>query len=197
MLSVLIDTQGAFSKQFFQGVVGIDCKKLKYVSISTIQGIFRVIQLIIEKTRQKNSDIPICIVVDSVAGASSQTQQASGWQKDGYSTTKPIVISKALRKMQIMLVKQNITLIFTNQLRMSMNAMAFSDPYVTPNGLAIPHHASVRLRLTKATAIKDTKSGVKIGLNLDILVKKNRVGPPLRKCSIPLYFGSGIDNYGS
>lgn len=121
---------------------------------------------------------------------------ASGWGKDGYSTTKPIVISKALRKMQVMLIKQNITLILTNQLRMSMNAMSFADPYVTPNGLAIPHHASVRLRLNKATVIKD-KNGEKIGLNIDIVVKKNRVGPPLRKCSIPLSFSSGIDNYGS
>ena len=95
-----------------------------------------------------------------------------------------------------MLVKQNVTLILTNQLRMAMNAMAFSDPYTTPNGLAIPHHASVRLRLSKATAIKD-KNGDKVGLHIQVQVKKNRVGPPLRKCSIPLYFASGIDNYGS
>lgn len=95
-----------------------------------------------------------------------------------------------------MLVKQNITLILTNQLRMSMNATSFADPYTTPNGLAIPHHASVRLRLNKATVFKD-KDGNKVGLHIDVVVKKNRVGPPLRKCSIPLFFASGIDNYGS
>lgn len=95
-----------------------------------------------------------------------------------------------------MLVKQNITLVLTNQLRQSMNAMAFSDPYVTPNGLAIPHHSSVRLRLNKATIISDSDKN-KIGLNLEVLVKKNRIGPPLRKCTIPLYFSSGINNYES
>lgn len=257
----------------------------------------------------------------------------SGWQKDGYATSKPIIISKALRKLQIMLVKQNITLILTNQLRQSMNAMAFADPYcvdpfttkikiryykmnyieqeltlfqfaerfinlnnfktpteidiseldiqvlgrstddvdtynkinkfivkqsvplhytdgklkgtsnhriiqgkeqiylkehpdfhivqqqmcvvdiqvqnthnyyanerlnhnTTPNGLAIPHHSSVRLRLNKATIISDSDKN-KIGLNLEVLVKKNRIGPPLRKCTIPLYFSSGINNYES
>ena len=80
---------------------------------------------------------------------------------------------------------------------MAMNAMAFSDPYVSPNGIAIPHHASVRLRLNKATVMKDPQTGDKIGLDLQITVKKNRIGPPLRKCKIPLYFTSGIDNYGS
>jgi len=49
---------------------------------------------------------------------------------------------------------------------MAMNAMAFSDPYVSPNGIAIPHHASVRLRLNKATVMKDPQTGDKIGLDL-------------------------------
>lgn len=76
--AVLIDTQGAFDKQFFGYVAGINTKTLQYISISTIQGIFRAIQVIINKVRQKSETMPICIVVDSIAGSSSQVQQASG-----------------------------------------------------------------------------------------------------------------------
>ena len=78
MIAVLIDTQGAFDKQFFGNVVGMDLNKLQYISIQTIEGIFRTIEIIIQKVRQKSSSIPVCIVVDSIAGASSDVQLASG-----------------------------------------------------------------------------------------------------------------------
>lgn len=69
----------------------------------------------------------------------------------------------------------------------------------TPGGMAIPFHASVRVRLQKAGQIKMTINGIEqvVGVKTLATIKKNRFGPPQRKCEFNIYFDSGIDNAGS
>ena len=48
--------------------------------------------------------------------------------KDGYATDKAIIISKAMRKITNLIGRQKVLIIYTNQLRVKMNAM-FGDPW--------------------------------------------------------------------
>ena len=137
--------------------------------------------------------------MDSVAAASTKTELAADYGKDGYATDKAIIISKAIRKITNMIGRQKITLVFTNQLRQKMNAMPFGDPWTTSGGKALAFHASVRLRLKGMGQLKMKVNGNDkvVGMKVRCQVVKNRMGPPLRSADFEIYFDRGIDNYGS
>jgi recombination protein RecA len=116
--------------------------------------------------------------------------------KDGYATDKAIIISKAMRKITGLLGRERIALVFTNQLRQKMNAMAFSDPWTTSGGKAIAFHASTRLRLNLMGKISNSNGDV-IGVKVKANVVKNRLGPPHRTAEFEIYFNRGIDDLGA
>lgn len=193
-VAVLIDTETAVNREFLEAI-GVDISKLLYVSVDTVEGIFEACETIIEKIRTSDKNRLVTIVVDSVAAASTKKELEADYDKDGYATDKAIIISKAMRKITNMIGRQNICLVFTNQLRQKMNAMAFSDPWTTSGGKALAFHASVRLRLKSMGQLKigDRIVGIKVRAQ----VVKNRLGPPLRHADFSIFFDRGIDNYGS
>ena len=197
-VAVLIDTETAVSREFLEAI-GVDVSKLLYVSADSVEQIFDFTETIIEKVRETSKDRLVTIVTDSVAAASTKTELASDYGKDGYATDKAIIISKAMRKITNMIGRQKILLVYTNQLRQKMNAMPFGDPWTTSGGKALAFHASVRLRLKGMGQIKMKVGGNDkiVGMKVRAQVVKNRMGPPLRAADFDIFFDRGIDNYGS
>ncbi len=192
-IAVYIDTESAVSSEFLKAI-GIDTSKMLYVQLETVEEIFEAIEHIITKIRESNRDKFVTILVDSLAAASTRVEMDADFDKDGWATSKAIIISKAMRKITQMIARQKVALIFTNQLRQKLGVM-FGDPWTTSGGKALPFHASVRVRLKNIGQIKDKKKNT-IGINLRGQVIKNRLGPPLRVAEFPLYFDRGIDDYG-
>jgi recombination protein RecA len=170
-----------------------------YVTAHTVEDIFEKIELLIAQARKSNRDKLVTIVVDSVAAASTKAELESDHGKDGYATGKAIIISKAMRKINDMIGKQRIALVFTNQLRVNLQAAMFGDKYITSGGKAIQFHASLRLRLKGMGALKVTQNGepVHIGVKTRAVVVKNRMGPPMKYADFSIFYDSGIDNYGN
>ena len=193
-VAVYIDTETAVSEDFL-GVIGVDINKMLYLHLETVEDIFEAIEEIVTKVRESDKDRLVTILVDSLAAATTKVELNADYDKDGWATSKAIVISKAMRKITQMIGRQRIALVFTNQLRVKLGAM-FGDPYTTSGGKALPFHASTRIRLKNKGQIKDTKKNV-IGMTILAQVVKNRLGPPLRKAEFPLYFESGVDDEGS
>jgi recombination protein RecA len=195
-LAVYIDTESATSTEFLQAI-GVDLKTMLYVPLETIEEIFETIETIVEQVRKSNKERLVTIVVDSVMGASTKIEMAAEYDKDGYATSKSIILSKAMRKVTNWIARENICLIFTNQLRTKLG-VSFGDAWTTSGGKAIPFHASVRLRLKNTGMIKAKINGVEqvVGSKTEVHVVKNRMGPPHRKVNYDIYYDSGIDNYG-
>ena len=193
-VAVYIDTETAVSEEFL-GVIGVDINNMLYLHLETVEDIFEAIEEIVTKVRESDKDRLVTILVDSLAAASTKVELNADFDKDGWATSKAIVISKAMRKITQMIGRQRVALVFTNQLRVKLGAM-FGDPYTTSGGKALPFHASTRIRLKNKGQIKDTKKNV-IGMTILAQVIKNRLGPPLRKAEFPLYFESGVDDEGS
>ena len=195
-LAVYIDTENAVSREFLEAI-GLDLEKMLYVPLDAIEDIFEAIESIIESVRKSNKDRLVTIVVDSVMGASTKIEQAADYDKDGWATSKAIILSKGMRKITNLIGRQKICLLFTNQLR-SRLGVAFGDPWTTSGGKAIPFHSSVRLRLKSVGQIKVKKDGVDqtVGIKTRCQVIKNRMGPPLKTIDYDIYFESGIDNFG-
>jgi len=196
-LAVYIDTENAISREFLQAI-GVNLKDMLYVPLDTIEDIFDAIDSIIESVRKTDKNKVVTIVVDSVAGASTKIEMAADYDKDGYATSKALILSKAMRKITNFIGRERICMIFTNQLRTRMG-VSFGDQWTTSGGKAIAFHSSVRLRLKSVGQIKVTKEGRDeiLGIKTRAQVIKNRMGPPLRMVDYDIYFESGIDDYGS
>ena len=192
-IAVYIDTETSVSQQFME-VIGIDLNKMLYLHLETVEEIFEAIEEIVTQVRESDKDRCVTILVDSLAAASTKVEMEADYDKDGWATSKAIIISKAMRKITQMIGKHNVALVFTNQLRQKLGVM-FGDPWTTSGGKALPFHASTRIRLKNLGQIKDTKKNT-IGMKCRAQIVKNRLGPPLRHADYDMYFDRGIDNYG-
>ena len=195
-LAVYIDTENAMNEEFLRAI-GMDVSKMLYVQLETIEDIFESIENIINKVRESSKDRLVTIVVDSLAGASTKVEMEADYEKDGWATSKAIILSKAMRKVTQMIGRQRICLVFTNQLRQKLGVM-FGDPWTTSGGKAVGFHSSCRLRLKSMGQLKTKvdKQDVVVGMKTTAQVVKNRMGPPLRKAEFEILFESGVDDLG-
>ena len=193
-LAVYIDTETSVSREWLE-TIGIDVQNLLYLHVETVEDIFECIENIVSKIRESDRDRLVTILVDSLAAASTKVEMEADYDKDGWATSKAIVISKAMRKITQMIGRERVALVFTNQLRQKLGVM-FGDPWTTSGGKALPFHSSTRIRLKNMGQIKDTKKNT-LGMKARAQIIKNRLGPPLRHADFNLYFDSGIDDKGS
>ncbi len=192
-VAVYIDTETSVSQEFME-VIGLDLNKMLYLHLETVEEIFEAIEEIVTQVRSSDKDRCVTILVDSLAAASTKVEMEADYDKDGWATSKAIIISKAMRKITQMIGKHNVALVFTNQLRQKLGVM-FGDPWTTSGGKALPFHASTRIRLKNMGQIKDSGKNV-LGMKCRAQIVKNRLGPPLRHADYDMYFDRGIDNYG-
>ncbi len=193
-VAVYMDTETSVSREFLEAI-GIDVSNMLYIHLETIEDIFEAIEKIVVKIRESDRDRLVTILVDSLAAATTKVELEADFEKDGWATSKAIIISKAMRKITQMVGRQKIALVFTNQLRQKLGVM-FGDPWTTSGGKALPFHASTRIRLKNIGQIKDKKNN-NIGMKMRAQVIKNRLGPPMRHADFELYFETGIDDDGS
>ena len=193
-IAVYIDTESAVSQEFLRAI-GIDTSKMLYVHLETCEEIFDTIETIVTKIRESDKDKLVTILVDSLAAASTKVEMDADFDQAGWATQKAIIISKAMRKITQMIARQRVALVFTNQLRAKLGVM-FGDPWTTSGGKALPFHSSTRVRFRNIGQIKDGNKNT-IGIKIKGQVIKNRLGPPMRTAEFPLFFDTGIDDYGS
>ena len=194
-VAVYIDTETSVSREWLE-TIGVDVSKLLYLHVETVEDIFECIESIIVKIRESDRDRLVSILVDSLAGASTKVEMEADFEKDGWATSKAIIVSKAMRKITQMIGRERIALVFTNQLRQKLGVM-FGDPWTTSGGKALPFHSSTRIRLKNMGQIKVGAKNDVIGMKCRAQIIKNRLGPPLRHADFNLYFDSGIDDMGS
>lgn len=193
--AIVIDTENSAAPEFW-GSLGVNLSSLLYIQRETVEEIFEIMEQSIAYVRKNTPSTLLTIIVDSVAGASTKTELESEHGKDGYATAKAIITSKAMRKITNMVGRQKVLIVFTNQLRVNINAMAFGDKYTVSGGKALAYHCSVRVRLNNIGKIKNAAKVV-IGNTCKAVVVKNRMGPPYREAEFDIYYDSGIADYAS
>ena len=199
--AVYIDTENALHEGFAEAIgINFD-ERFVHIPVQDLNIIFNVILSTIQKIRENYEDIPLTIVVDSIAGATTEKDEASSdFNSKGYNTEKARMLSDTLGQVIRVIAQEDVCLIFTNQARVKFNAGGYQNPWKMPHGQSIPHYSSVTLFLMKGNKIKMemVKSWKRVvGREVRVKIEKNRLGPPETQVEFDVFYDRGIDNYGS
>ena len=198
-LAVYIDTENAASPEFMEQL-GLDTKNnFMYVQPGTIEEVFENIERLVGLIREKAPDKLVCIVWDSVAGTPVKAEIEGDYDPNSRIGLTAKALAKGMRKVTETLGKEQIAMVFTNQLKTNIGVM-FGDNRVEPGGKALPYHASTRIWLTqhkgKANGqILNEKKQV-IGFHTSAKTMKSRFGPSPRSCQFDVLFDLANDRVG-
>lgn len=143
--------------------------------------------------------VPI-IVIDSVPFMITRKEfEEPDFEKEGQRSRIAAMLSKQLPKIGFTCEKTYTTLIFINQVRDNMNAMAFGPTTTTPGGRALKHACSIRMQVNRMRYItvpnknpSNSAATEAVGIVMKVKVIKSKVCVPMGECTLSLFFDRGF-----
>lgn len=134
------------------------------------------------------------VVVDSMDALVPKCLLESDLEENARVGAKALLMSRVLPRIVNSAKKGNCAVIFINQIRNKIGVM-YGSPETTPGGESLRFYSSLRLRLQQVSGKKDRGimlDGEEIGIRSEILVKKNRFGPPYGSTIMPIYYRADL-----
>ncbi|WP_434414580.1 recombinase RecA [symbiont of Argiope bruennichi] len=181
--AVYVDAEHAFDPNYAKSL-GIDLDKLLLCQPDSGEQAFAAIELIIR------SSIVHLLVIDSVA-ALLPTSELEGDIEDNFMACHARLMSKALRRINGIINKYKISVIFINQIREKVG-ITFGSNETTTGGRALKYFSSIRIDVRKESFLKNENSEI-VGVKTKVKIVKNKVSAPFKSCSINIFYGKGID----
>jgi len=195
-VGILVDTERALDEGLI-ALTGVDPEKLIYPDpekIETIEDVFNLLDEAIKAIRPQYSDAPITFVWDSVAATPGMEDMEKEIGRNEASMRRAKIIGDGLRKFIPLVYKNQICLVFVNQIRDKINVM-YGDQTDTPGGRAIKFWASLRLGMKITGKIKDETTKEQIGTKLELFVRKSKVSKPFGVVNFEMYVDEPISPY--
>ena len=132
------------------------------------------------------------IVVDDVASLVPEAELA-GDIGDQHVGLQARMMSQAMRKLTAETAKNNIPILFINQIRETIGTM-YGNPETTTGGRALKFYSSVRLDVRRREEIKD--GSTLIGHKVRMKAVKNKCATPLQETEVELYYPKSTNPIG-
>ena len=199
-IAIYFDTESATSADFWERL-GVDLDNMILIEEEILENIYTYIDEMILSIREKYTNKPILIIIDSITSASSKADiEAANHDLGGYQTHKARVNSRSLKKIANNIKRQKVGLVITSQLRQKLGASLYEDPMIeSSGGNALSFYSSLSIRMRSSGRIKEKFDGIEqvIGVKAGMTVTKSRFGTLHNSTKFNIYFASGIENLGS
>lgn len=153
--------------------------------VMTIEYAGELLLKIIDKFRQTQE--PIVVIVDSIGGIPTQAEMDTKLDEEGQRGRKAAAVTKLVTKLNALIKKTNVSVIFINQVRDNQN---MKSPYdvktIRPGGRALGFADSLRLELKKGSQIKDTDKNY-LGHVLHVKTDKSKVSRPKQQVDTSIF----------
>jgi recombination protein RecA len=210
--AVLLDCENASNGDFMKKVSHLNLRRVMRFAPPSLEKAFRQIHVVTKAIRDREVKLkqdrkPILFVFDSLTVPPCERElrendlpldySVAEWKKVVGAKEQPgeraRVISAELRKLQAMVVEQDVTVYIINQTRDKIGVM-YGNPETTPGGNSLKFYASLRLRTSTKKKIEHAKLEKFAGINMEVKNVKNRLFRPFVKAEdVKLYFDDGID----
>ena len=210
--AVILDCENATNAEFMNKVSHLNLNRVVRYAPPSLERAFRQIHVTTKKIREREVALglerkPILFVFDSLTVPPCERELRENNLPMDYSLAewktvvgrqeqpgeRAKVISAEMRKLQAMVVEQDVTVYIINQTRDKIGVM-YGSPETTPGGNSLKFYASLRLRTSAKKKIEHKSLEKFSGINMQVKNVKNRSFRPFVIADdVKLYFESGVD----
>jgi len=198
-LVIVTDTEDRIDEPYWEAL-GVDVGSVTNLRANTLEEVFDRQYSMVQRIGEKFPDRKVLMIWDSVGGTSSgEVTEGKGTfmerAKKMYGREAKI-IGTGIKGLNGLIAKTNICYLYTNHLYVDMD-VKYGDKYKPYGGTKLQHFATIRLRLTKMSDIKEEDAlGYKqvIGQRVKVTASKNSMAPRRLEKEAAIFEGKGFSN---